>query len=304
MQPHILVVDDSVAIVNSLSAILKISGYKVDTAPNGSEALRKIHTKDYDLVICDIEMPGISGLDFLGKVRQDYDRELDVILMTGYLDHDYFIDAIRLGASDFIRKPIDSKQIVRSIQGLMERRQSRDDFSTFYNHLDKADFNFELNPQHFSKFAISKVFSSFLRQNFHIGNTVLNEILICVDEMVYNAFIHGILVLTTADRLLDHASLQSLISERLKQPDIAVKRMRIAISINHLADTISISVEDDGAGFDHESWLNLVKQEPKLNLDEHGRGISMLYHLADALEFDLGGRRVSISKKFSPDHKA
>lgn len=302
--PRILIVDDSVSIVNSLSAILKISGFEVDSALNGSDALRKIHTAEYDLVICDIEMPGITGLDFLGKVRQDYDRELDVILMTGFIDHDYFIEAIRLGASDFIRKPIDTKQIIRSIQSILDRKRSRNDFSEFYHHLDCAEFSFVLNPVHFSKFAISKVFNSFLRQNFHLSHSALNDILICVDEMVYNAYIHGTLGLSIAERLMDHAKLQKLIAERLQQPEIAEKRLRFIFSIDHQQDTIQISVEDDGDGFDHDSWIKRVTIDPALNLDEHGRGISMLYHLADTLEFSRGGRSVKISKKLIATPKA
>ncbi|MDD4309585.1 MAG: response regulator [Candidatus Cloacimonetes bacterium] len=303
--PRILLVDDSAAILNSLSAILKISGYEVETAYNGSEALRRIHSEDFDLVICDIEMPGITGLDFLGRVRRDYDRELDVILMTGFLDHEYFIEAIRLGAADFIRKPIDTKQIIRSIQGLVERKQNRNDFSDFYSHLDHADFSFVLNPKHFSKFALSKVFNSFLRQNFHLSHSELNEILICVDEMVYNAFIHGILKLTNKERVLDHKSLQQLILQRLQIPENAEKRMRFAFCIDHQNETLNITVEDDGDGFDYEAWLLRVAQETKLNLDEHGRGISMLYHLADKLEFSDGGRKVSIIKKIlqHPHHE-
>ena len=297
---RILVVDDSIAIVNSLCTILQMSGYEVESAYNGSEALRKIHSNDYDLVICDIEMPGVSGLDFLEKVRRDYDRELDVILMTGFLDHDYFIEAIRLGASDFIRKPVDSKQIIRSIQSLSDRRKSRNDYSEFYGHLDEAAFNFYFNPKHFSKFAISKVFNSFLRQNFRVNPMVMNGLLICVDEMVYNAYIHGTLELSVNERLLDHTALQELIATRLQVPEIAKKRMRLAFTINHQLQTIQISVEDDGRGFDYQSWLAKVGKEPQLNLDEHGRGISMLYHLADTLEYTKGGRCVTISKKIVP----
>lgn len=298
--PRILVVDDSVAIVTSLTAILKISGYEVETAFNASDALRLIHSKDYDLVICDIEMPGLTGLDFLGRVRRDFDRELDVILMTGFLDHDYFIEAIRLGASDFISKPIDSKQIVRSIQTLLDRKRTRNDYSEFYSHLDTARFDFELDPRHFSKFAISKVFNSFLRQNFRLSHQVLNEILICLDEMVYNGFIHGTLNLSVSERLLDHSNLHKLIEEKLKIPEVAGKRMRFSLCINHKEDTIKLTVDDDGDGFDYQSWLDKVAKEPQLNLDEHGRGISMLYHLADSLEFGREGRSVTIVKQLSP----
>lgn len=292
-------VDDSIAIVNSLSTILKVSGYEVDSAFNGSDALRRIHSGEYDIIICDIEMPGITGLDLLGKVRRDYDRELDVILMTGYLDHDYFIEAIRLGASDFIRKPVDTKQIIRSIHGLMERKRTRNDFSDFYQNTELAQFQFVIDPKRFSKFAVSKVFNAYLRQSFQLNHNLLNELLICVDEMIYNAFIHGTLGLSISERMLDHNGIQQIIAERLSRPEIAAKRLRFEFCIDHQAHTIKIAVEDDGPGFDYEEWLKRVVEEPKLNLDEHGRGISMLYHLADTLEFSKGGRRVSVSKKIT-----
>lgn len=294
---RILIVDDSMAIVSSLSAILSISGYEVGSAFNGSEALRKIHDEDFDLVICDIEMPGITGLDFLGRVRREYDNNLDVILMTGYLDHEYFIEAIRLGASDFIRKPVDSKQIIRSIQSLQERKKGQNNFRDFFEHVEQSEFNFTIDPRHFSKFTITKVFNTFMRQNIPVSSAALNEIMICLDEMIYNAYIHGILGLSVAERTLDHNALQSLIESKLLNEDISSRRMLFGFVINSNERTITLSVEDNGLGFDHESWMERVRKEPKLNLDEHGRGISMLFHLAESLEFSKGGRKVTITKK-------
>jgi len=299
---RILIVDDSLAIVTSLSAILKVSGYEVSSANNGSDALRRIHSDDFDLVICDIEMPGMTGLDFLSRVRTEYERDLDVILMTGYLDHDYFIEAIRLGASDFIRKPIDSKQMLRSILSLQERKKNHSNFREFFNNVDRSDFSFQIDPCNFSQFALSKVFSSFLRQNITVSHHALNEIMICVDEMVYNAFIHGTLGLNHDERILDHSEQQKLITERLQLPEIAKRRIHFSFTIDHLANEITISIQDDGSGFDHQGWLRRVKTEPKLNLDEHGRGISMLFHLCESLEYTLGGRKVTIVKKLDSNH--
>lgn len=301
-KPRILVVDDSIAIVSSLSAILSVSGYEVSSAYNGSEALRKVHDEEFHLVICDIEMPGITGLEFLSRIRKDYEQDLDVILMTGYLDHDYFIEAIRLGASDFIRKPIDSKQIIRSIQSLQERKKQHNSFRDFFMHVENSEFNFTIDPKGFTQFAISKMVNSFLRQNVQATHNVLNEIMICVDEMVYNAFIHGTLGLSVSERLMDHQEQQKLISELLLRPEIASRRIHFSFLINYANRSIRISVEDDGSGFDHESWMLRVQKEPKLNLDEHGRGISMLYHLAESIEFSKGGRKVAIEKKLDRSH--
>ena len=303
MKPRILVVDDSSSVVLSLAELLRINGFEIDTALSGIEALHKTEAEEYDLVICDIEMPGINGLEFLSRIRKDYDKDLEVILMTGYLENEYFIEAIRLGASDFIHKPIDSKQLLRSIQTVLKRKKKHKDFSEFYNNLEKAEFHFELNPNNFSKFSVSEVFHYFLKQNLNLSRNILNEILICVDEMVYNAYIHGTLGLNMQERVLEHNKLQNLINERLQQPEYASRRMRFHFCLCNNANTIKISVEDDGPGFDYKIWINRVANDPKLNLEDNGRGIAMLYHLADKLEFEDEGRKVTICKNIPVNNR-
>jgi CheY-like chemotaxis protein/anti-sigma regulatory factor (Ser/Thr protein kinase) len=298
----ILVVDDSISIVNSLCKMLELHGYEVDSAYNGSDALRKINHHDYDVVVCDIEMPGISGMNFLERVRKDFGRNLDVILMTGFVDHDYFIQAIRLGASDFIRKPIEANQIIRSIQSIMSRRIDSYDTSTYYQNLEYTQMGFEISPENFARVGISRVFGQILRNNFKLRQDLMNELLICIDEMVYNAFVHGTLRLSTAERVQEHDSLQELIAERLKDPAVQAKRIRFGMVLSMVQNKIIISVEDDGDGFDYESWLNHLKQGPDLHLDEHGRGLTMLYHLADELKFSNGGRKVEIIRSLPKDN--
>jgi DNA-binding response OmpR family regulator len=298
-RPKVLVVDDSIAIVNSLQAILGISGYRVDTAYSGSDALRKIHQNEYDLVICDIEMPGLSGLEFLNRVREEFDRNLDVILMTGYLEHDYFIEAIRLGASDFIRKPIDTKQMINSMRELIFRKRSRDDKAEFYAHLDKASFCFEMPAKDFSKFTISKVFSSYMRNYFKVSPKVLNELLICVDEMVYNAYIHGTLGLSVEERALSHEDLQEVIQEKMKDPVVGIRKVNFGFDVNNQTQTIEIFVEDEGEGFDYSPWVESIKGEQIFDIEGHGRGIAMLFHLSDELRFSATGNTVRIKKSIA-----
>lgn len=301
-QARILIVDDSLAIVQSLSKILQISGYNIDTAYNGSDALRKIHAQNYDLIICDIEMPGVSGLDFLDRVRREYESDVEVILMTGYLDQEYFIRAIRLGAADFIRKPIDSKQIIHSIEGILDRRRSKNNLSDFFLALDSTEISFRIDPLHFTKFSFSKVFNDFFLHNFQLSQNMLNEILIIIDEMVYNAFIHGTLQLSHDERQFDYSMMQELILTKLENPAIANKRIDFKLSINQLENWINICVEDQGAGFDYQGWLKKVQDDPQINVDEHGRGISLLFHLTENVEFSEGGRKISVTKSipFNP----
>lgn len=301
-QARILIVDDSLAIVQSLSKILQISGYNIDTAYNGSEGLRKIHAQNYDLIICDIEMPGVSGLDFLDRIRREYESDVEVILMTGYLDQEYFIRAIRLGAADFIRKPIDSRQIIHSIENILDRRRNKDNLSEFFLALDSTEINFQIDPRHFTQFSFSKVFNTFFLHNFQLSQNMLNEILLIIDEMVYNAFIHGTLQLSHDERQYDYSQMQELIKIKLENPAIAQKRIFFKLSINQLENWIKICVEDQGEGFDYQGWLNKVQDSSEINVDDHGRGISLLFHLSDSVEFSEGGRKISVTKMI-PFHR-
>ncbi|MDZ4122202.1 MAG: ATP-binding protein, partial [Candidatus Cloacimonadaceae bacterium] len=108
---------------------------------------------------------------------------------------------------------------------------------------------------------------------------------------------HGTLHLKVAERFMDTASFQKLIASKLLEPGIAKKRIRFSISIDREASSISLAVEDDGNGFDHEAWIKRVQTDQTLNIDEHGRGISLLYHLSDQLEFSNGGRHLRVTKK-------
>ncbi|MFW5628953.1 MAG: response regulator [Candidatus Cloacimonadaceae bacterium] len=296
---QILVVDDSLVIVESLEAILRLSGYKVDTAYSGSEALRKIHQKDYDIVICDIEMPGLDGLEFLSRAKKEFDDDLDVILMTGYLEHDYFISAIRLGASDFIRKPIDSKQLINSIRDLLFRKQERKDFLSIFNNLEKASLEFEISAREFSKFGVSRIFKSAMKHYFRSIPKTMNELLICLDEMAYNAYIHGTLKLSVSERSLSHDKLKAVIDKRLADDEIGKKRVILSITASNEEEYIEIKVSDEGDGFDYKSWLEKVKEEPFLDMVSHGRGLSMLYHLCGLVAFDNGGRTVIVRKSLN-----
>jgi CheY-like chemotaxis protein/anti-sigma regulatory factor (Ser/Thr protein kinase) len=297
----ILLVDDCPEIVDSLASILAINNYIVDTACNGSEALRKLRKNMYDVVVCDIDMPGMNGLDFLERIRMD-GRNQDVILMTGFLQQEYFIRAIRLGASDFISKPIDTNQLLKSIEAIIAKIISRDNVDKILSDLDQAQLSCVIDPLKFSGHGIAKMLSPFLHQNLRLSHDTLNELLICADEMLHNAFIHGVLELTPEQRQYDHAQMQEIIKARLNLPEIRTRRIRFSMSLDQYEDTICIVVEDDGAGFDYQAWLDRLSGMDLLSLDSWGRGLAMLYYLSDKLDFANGGRQVRVIRKINGNH--
>lgn len=115
----ILVVDDENIIRESLVFILRKENFEVDEAANGREALEKIMSINYDLLITDIEMPEMKGIELLEKVRQ-LSPNTFVILITAYASIDTAINAFRRGASDYILKPLEFEELLHRIRRIFE----------------------------------------------------------------------------------------------------------------------------------------------------------------------------------------
>ncbi len=122
MKQNILIVDDESTIRDTLSLILKEEGYETQTAANGLEALNKIKELNFDLVITDLKMPKVDGLELMEKLKE-ISPKTSVIVITAYATLESAIQALRLGAYDYIIKPLDFDDVILRIKRLMEHRE-------------------------------------------------------------------------------------------------------------------------------------------------------------------------------------
>jgi two-component system response regulator AtoC len=122
----ILVVDDEFGLRHALSRILGAEGHEVTVADNGAAALELANTNGQspDLILCDVRMPGVNGLEFLERYRALNGRAL-VIMMSAYEDDEGVIEAMRRGAYDFIGKPFRADQLLLTIRKAVERERLR-----------------------------------------------------------------------------------------------------------------------------------------------------------------------------------
>ena len=120
---QLLVVDDNEANRDMLARRLRRQGYTVDAAEDGPEALRKIDASLPDLVLLDVMMPGMSGIDVLRHLRDRYDRaELPVLMATAKTDSEDVVEALALGANDYITKPIDFPVLLARVASHLQTR--------------------------------------------------------------------------------------------------------------------------------------------------------------------------------------
>ena len=128
MSIKILVVDDEPIIRDSLCDVLEPEGYQVDCAENGEVAIEMLKQSDYDLMLLDIRMPGLSGIEVLQHAGQ-ISPDTKVILLTAHGTVETAVDALRHGAHDYILKPASSSSILSSVARalalLAERRQKK-----------------------------------------------------------------------------------------------------------------------------------------------------------------------------------
>jgi len=120
---HVLVVDDEGAIRYSVSKTLQRIGYQVEEAASGEEALDMIARHEYEVILTDIRMPGLSGVDLLKRIK-DISPDAIVILMTGYASLGTAVESLRLGAHDYLIKPSSSQDIRQSVARGVERARN------------------------------------------------------------------------------------------------------------------------------------------------------------------------------------
>lgn len=118
----ILIIDDEKAIRKTLTEILTFEGYKIDEAVDGEEGLKRFSEKNYDLVLCDIKMPKLDGIEFLEKARM-VNPDIPIIIISGHGNIDTAVEAVKKGAFDYISKPPDLNRLLITLRNATEKQE-------------------------------------------------------------------------------------------------------------------------------------------------------------------------------------
>ncbi len=136
----ILVIDDDRPIRNTLKEILEFEKFKVDDAEDGLAAILKIEKKNYDLVLCDIKMPKMDGIEVLHKI-QELKPEMPVVMISGHGDIETAVGAIKLGAFDFIAKPLDLNRLLVTVRNALDRTELVEETKQLRKKVYKSKLN-------------------------------------------------------------------------------------------------------------------------------------------------------------------
>ena len=137
----ILIIDDDQSIRQTLSNYLKKKNYEIFSAENGSQGFDAVKAHHPDLVISDIRMSGMNGLELLEKIKE-FDHNVNVIILTAYDDMQSTIKAMQLGAYDFIEKPLELERLKTSIKRALENKHLSDRLASFISD-DASEYQME-----------------------------------------------------------------------------------------------------------------------------------------------------------------
>ena len=137
---RVLVVDDEAVVTSLVRDALEEEGHNIETAPDGPVALELVRQKDFDLVISDIRMPGMDGIELISRIR-DLQPGVSVIFMTGYADLNSAKNAIKHGAIDYIMKPFELSEIRQAVNKAINLRQDTTEATTDQQINQLSDLN-------------------------------------------------------------------------------------------------------------------------------------------------------------------
>ena len=118
---NILIIDDEKAIRKTLSEILSYEGYKIDEAADGEEGIKKFSSNTYDVVLCDIKMPKMDGIEFLEKAKE-INNDVPIIVISGHGNIETAVEAVKLGAFDYISKPPDLNRLLITLRNALDKQ--------------------------------------------------------------------------------------------------------------------------------------------------------------------------------------
>jgi CheY-like chemotaxis protein/anti-sigma regulatory factor (Ser/Thr protein kinase) len=291
--PLILVVDDS-AVDRKLVAGLLAKGesLEIELAASGEEALVRLERSRPALIVTDLVMPGISGLELVARVTERY-PEIPVILMTGKGSEEIAVKALQGGAASYVPKSALHQHLLTTVQDVLDMVRERTSHARLMGCLKRGQFQFVLgNDASLIPTLINHVQSLVSSVGLCDDANVI-RVCIALEEALRNALFHGNLELTSEQREGDAAEYQRLVDERRTAGPYAQRELAITVEVTPTSGKFVI--RDQGPGFDP---AKLPDPTDPANLERvSGRGLLLMRTFMDEVLFNPDGNEVTMLKR-------
>jgi CheY-like chemotaxis protein/anti-sigma regulatory factor (Ser/Thr protein kinase) len=289
----VLVVDDAAVDRKLVAGLLtKGSELAVETAADGAEALTRIEAQRPDIIVTDLVMPGMSGLELVSTVVERYPG-LPIILMTGKGSEETAVQALQAGAASYVPKSSLHQYLLETVQDVLEVVRSQHSHERLMTCLKRSEFQFALaNDAGLIPSLVSYVQSLVCSVGLCDDSSVI-RVCIALEEALRNALYHGNLELTSEQREGDADAYQRLIEDRTAKPPYAGRKLFVTIRVGPTSG--QFIVRDEGKGFDPQKLPDPTDPE---NLEKvSGRGLLLMRTFMDEVTFNPAGNEVTMLKR-------
>ena len=257
----VLIVEDDAPSRNFLKDTMESQGYKTYVSENGLLGLKAFKKFAPDLVLSDIRMPKMDGLQLLQEIRK-IDRRTFVVMTTAFGSEDYAIKALRLRANNYLKKPLRHKELLALLKKYAEIVERRSKRKKPPKKEEKLKSSLKISND---ISVIPEIVDGLIRATGDaLDETDKQDTCLSLVELLTNAIEHGNLGITREEKskALDDglAGLYSLYNKRMKNSSIAARKVKIDYN---LSDTFcEWRITDAGKGFDWKTFLNQLNSDP------------------------------------------
>lgn len=292
VQHTILVVDDSAMDRRLATGLLeKEGGYQILIATNGLEALQVLKQQPVDLVLTDMQMDQMDGLELVEAVRADYPLT-PVILMTALGSEEIAVRALEKGAASYVAKRRLQLDLLEIVQQVLDNSDENRTQSRLMHRMSRNEFSFVLNNDLSLVHSMVKYLQHTLRCVRLTDESDRLRVGIAVEEALLNALYHGNLEVSSDLKETDPNLFEETARQRsLEEP---YRNRRIFVDALVSRESASFTVRDEGQGFDPSSLPDPCDLE---NLEKpSGRGILLMRSFMDEIIFNERGNEVTLVK--------
>ena len=296
---RILVVEDSPTQAMQIALLLQDAGFETELAGNGKEALALLGKGPFDLVLTDMVMPEMNGLELVEAVRRDRPA-VPVVLMTALGSEELAVEALRRGAASYVPKRILNEEIVSTLENVLGVARAEWDRRKVLGCLTAADLSFTLeNDGRLAEPLIAHL-EPHLERLHGWDRTERMRICLALREAVLNAIEHGNLEVSSDLRQVDEREFRDKLDERRRQPPYAERRVRVRAQISR--EEAVFDVADEGPGFNPST---LPDPDDPANMERiGGRGLLLIRTFMDEVRHNAAGNRITLVKRSGPRRQA
>ena len=287
---RILIAEDSPTQAIQIQLMLEAAEYEAEIAADGVQALQQIEANPPDVVLTDLHMPNMNGLELVEKIRQQYES-IPVILITADGTESIAAEALQKGAASYIPKRFMDKSLLPTLRGVVEMLQAQRTKQRVLSTLVESRSRFVLKNDPQLAASLVQHLEDELEKLNYSDQTGLFRISLALTEALANAMDHGNLELNS-DLRDDPAAYAQLRQARCQQDPYRCRRVTLIADLSPTA--VSITVRDEGPGFDPSTIPDPT--DPENLVRASGRGLMLIQSFMDEVRHNATGNEITMIK--------